>query len=81
MCRADAATLTYKPEHALDLDTGAVVAAEMHAADRGDTATLPDTLECVARHLAAVEAAPSAEAPAEILADKGQCAESHAAGG
>ena len=27
--------LAYKPEHALDLDTGAVVAAEMHVADRG----------------------------------------------
>src|SRR5688500_2655362 len=50
--------LAHKPEHALDLDTGAVVAAEMHAADRGDTATLPDTLE-------------SAELPAEMVADKG----------
>ena len=55
----------------MDLDTGAVVAAEMHSADRGDTATLPDTLESAARHLAAVEAAPSAEAPAEMVADKG----------
>jgi hypothetical protein len=63
--------LAYKPEHAMDLDTGAVVAAEMHLADRGDTATLPDTLESAARHLAAVEAAPSAEAPAEMVADKG----------
>ena len=43
--------LAYKPEHAVDLDTGAVVAAEMHAADRGDTATLPDTLASAARHL------------------------------
>src|SRR5215213_9360978 len=49
--------LAYKPEHAMDLDTGAVVAAEMHLADRGDTATLPDTLASAARHLAAVEAA------------------------
>jgi transposase len=63
--------LAYKPEHALDLDTGAVVAAEMHAADRGDTATLPGTLESAARDLAAVEAAPSAEAPTEVVADKG----------
>ena len=63
--------LAHKPEHAVDLDTGAVVAAEMHPADRGDTATLPDTLESAARHLAAVEAAPSAEAPAEMVADKG----------
>ena len=55
----------------MDLDTGAVVAAEMHLADQGDTATLPGTLESAARHLAAVEAAPSAEAPAEMVADKG----------
>jgi transposase len=63
--------LAHKPEHAVDLDTGAVVAAEMHPADRGDTATLPGTLESAARHLAAVEAAPSTEAPAEMVADKG----------
>jgi hypothetical protein len=63
--------LAYKPEHAVDLDTGAVVAAEMHPADRGDTATLPDAVESTARHLAAVETAPSAEAPAELVADKG----------
>jgi transposase len=63
--------LAYKPEHAVDLDTGAVVAAEMHLADQGDTATLPGTLASAARHLAAVEAAPSAEAPAEMVADKG----------
>ena len=43
----------------------------MHPADRGDTATLPGTLESAARHLAAVEAAPSAETPAELVADKG----------
>jgi hypothetical protein len=63
--------LAHKPEHAVDLDTGAVVAAEMHAADRGDTATLPGTLESAAHHLAAVEAAPTGEAPAELVADKG----------
>jgi transposase len=63
--------LAHKPEHAVDLDTGAVVAAEMHAADRGDTATLPDTLASAARHLDAVEAAPGTEAPAELVADKG----------
>jgi hypothetical protein len=63
--------LAHKPEHAVDLDTGAVVAAEMHPADRGDTATLPGTLDSAARHLAAVEAAPGAEAPAEMVADKG----------
>jgi len=48
-----------------------VVAAEMPQADRGDTATLPGTLASAARHLAAVETAPSAETAAELVADKG----------
>jgi transposase len=63
--------LAYKPEHAVDLDTGAIVAAEVHAADRGDTATLPDTLEAAEANLAAVGAAPTPEDPAELAADKG----------
>ena len=63
--------LAYKPEHAVDLDTGAIVAAEIHAADRGDAATLPDTLEAAEANLAAVDAAPTAEDPAELVADKG----------
>src|ERR671933_524613 len=37
--------LAYKPEHAVDLDTGAVIAAEMHLADEGDTATITGTLD------------------------------------
>jgi transposase len=63
--------LAYKPEHAVDLDTGAIVAAEVHAADRGDTATLPGTLEAAEANLAAVGAAPTPEDPAELVADKG----------
>ena len=63
--------LAYKPEHAMDLDTGAVVAAEVHLADRGDTATMPDTLNSAAEHLNAVDATPTPEAPAELIADKG----------
>ena len=63
--------LADKPEHAVDLDTGAIVAAEVHAADRGDTATLPDTLEAAATNLAAVAAGPTVEDPAELVADKG----------
>ena len=33
--------LAYKPEHAVDLDTGVIVAAPIHPADEGDTTTLP----------------------------------------
>src|SRR4051812_17357173 len=63
--------LAYKPEHAVDLDTGAIVAAEVHPADQGDTATLPGTLEAAEANLAAVGAAPTPEDPAELVADKG----------
>ena len=63
--------LAYKPEHAVDLDSGAVVAAEVHPADQGDTTTMPGTLASAAEHLAAVEVAPTPEDPAELVADKG----------
>src|SRR5690242_15976673 len=63
--------LAYKPEHAVDLDTGAIVAAEVHPADQGDTATLPGTLKAAEANLAAVGAAPAPEDPAELVADKG----------
>jgi transposase len=63
--------LAYKPEHAVDLDSGAVIAAEVHPADRGDTTTLPGTLASATEHLAAVEVAPTPADPAELVADKG----------
>jgi hypothetical protein len=63
--------LAYKPEHAVDLDTGAVVAAELHPADEGDTTTLFKTLAAAEANLEAVDAAPTAENPAACVADKG----------
>ena len=61
--------LAYKPEHAVDLDTGAVVAAELHPADEGDTTTLPKTLGGEA-NLEAVDVAPTAEDPAECVTER-----------
>ena len=63
--------LAYKPEHAVDLDTGAIIAAEIHPADQGDTVTLPETLQAAEGNLAAVGAGPTEEEPAELVADKG----------
>jgi transposase len=63
--------LAYKPEHAIDLDTGAVVAAEMHAADEGDTTTITGTLDAAQRNLTSVGAPPCSDDPAECVADKG----------
>ena len=63
--------LAYKPEHAVDLDTGVIVAAPIHPADEGDTATLPVTLEAAASNLADVGVAPRPEEPCILVGDKG----------
>lgn len=63
--------LAYKPEHAVDLDTGVVVAAPIHPADEGDTTTLSATLEVAERNLSAVGVAPSGDEPCVLVADKG----------
>src|ERR1700751_5082485 len=63
--------LAYKPEHAMDLDTGAVISAELQAADQGDTTTMPGPRASPAENLKAVDRAPTPEAPAELIAVKG----------
>src|SRR5271157_4483763 len=63
--------LAYKPEHAVDLDTGVVVAAPIHPADQGDTTTLSPTLEVAARNLGEVGLAPIEDEPCVLVADKG----------
>ena len=51
-------------------DTGAVVAAELHPADEGDTTTLEKTRRRP-RRISRLDAAPTAEDPAECVTDKG----------
>ncbi len=63
--------LAYKPEHAVDLDTGAVVAAAIHPGDAGDTTTLGPTLARAEEGLTGAGVRPTPEAPAELVADKG----------
>jgi transposase len=63
--------LAYKPEHAVDLDTGVIVAAPIQAADEGDTTTLEPTLAEVQKNLSAVGLTPTAEDPCDLVADKG----------
>src|SRR3954469_17675051 len=63
--------LAYKPEHAVDLDTGVIVAARIHPADQGDTQTLAATLQQAEAMLDLVGRAPTPESPAEMIADKG----------
>ena len=61
--------LAYKPEHAVDLDTG--VAAPIHPADEGDTTTLSATLEVAERNLGEVGLAPTKDEPCAAATDKG----------
>ncbi|HOY80058.1 MULTISPECIES: transposase [Sphingobium] len=63
--------LAYKPEHAVDLDTGVIVAAPIHPADKGDTTTLDATLETAARNLADIGLAPTSGDPCDLVTDKG----------
>jgi len=63
--------LAYKPEHAVDLDTGIIVAAPIQAADEGDTETLDPTLAAAEKNLASVGCAPTPEDPCDLAADKG----------
>ena len=65
--------LAHKAEHAVDLDTGAIVAVTIQGADAGDTHTLPDTLAEAVQQLDQVTDAdrdPVALAD-EVVADKG----------
>jgi len=67
--------LAHKAEHAVDLDSGALIAVTIHGADEGDTTTIAETLaEAEAQLDAVIERAPEdvdPDAPAEVVADKG----------
>ncbi len=52
----------YKNEHAVDLETGAIVAAEIHLANEGDTTTMWGTLEKAASSLQDVRDDPQVQA-------------------
>ena len=69
--------LAHKAEHAVDMETGAVVAVTLQPADRGDTASLAVTLEEAGKVLEAVIEDPEAASNlsdqllVELVADKG----------
>lgn len=62
--------LAHKAEHAVDLETGAIMAVGLHHADKGDTKTLADTVDAAQRNL---EQTPSAMDTTikEVITDKG----------
>ena len=64
--------LAHKAEHAIDLDSGALVAVTLHGADVGDTTSLGDTVVAAIEQAAAAQAGASASgALTALVADKG----------
>ena len=68
--------LAHKAEHAVDLETGAVVAVVLHPATAGDTQTVLETLCEAGKNICVVAAemptsGVSAEGPVELVLDKG----------
>jgi transposase len=65
--------LAHKAEHAVDLDTGAIVAVTIQDVSAGDTATLPETLAEAVTQLDQVEDAEGepVKLADEVVADKG----------
>ncbi len=69
--------LAHKAEHAVDLETGAIVAVTLQGADQGDTTTIQATLSETEKNLAQVQEDPQAneglhpQTMKEVVADKG----------
>jgi transposase len=61
--------LAHQAEHAVDLETGAIVAVTVQGADEGDPATSVETLIEAAEQIETV--APDGDGPTEVVADKG----------
>ena len=65
--------LAHKAEHAVDMETGAIVGVTVQGADQGDTTTIAETVTAAAEELEAVAAATDDETAVidEVVADKG----------
>jgi transposase len=64
--------LAHKAEHAVDLETGAIVAVTLQGADEGDTTTIVETAIAAAEQIADAQAdVPEPQSLEEIIADKG----------
>ena len=65
--------LAHKAEHAVDLETGAIVGVTVQGADQGDTTTIAETVTAAAEDLEAVAAVADDHTAVieEIVADKG----------
>ena len=69
--------LAHKAEHAIDVETGAIVAVTLQGADQGDTTTIAETLSQAEKQIETLLAKPEAgehvhpDGAVEVVADKG----------
>ena len=65
--------LAHKAEHAVDLETGAIVGVTVQGADQGDTTTIAETVTAAAEELKAVAVVTDGQTAVidEVVADKG----------
>jgi transposase len=65
--------LAHKAEHAVDMETGAIVSVTVQGADQGDTTTIAETVTAAAEELEAVAVATGGQTVVidEVVADKG----------
>jgi transposase len=65
--------LAHKAEHAVDMETGAIVSVTVQGADQGDTTTIAETVTAAAEELEAVAVATGGQTAVieEVVADKG----------
>lgn len=64
--------LAHKAEHAVDLETGAIVAVTLQGADQGDTTTIVETAIAAAEQIEDAQAhVPEPQSLDEMIADKG----------
>jgi transposase len=64
--------LAHKAEHAVDLETGAIVTVTLQGADQGDTTTIVETVTAAVEQIEAAQADVDAPQPLEeIITDKG----------
>ena len=72
--------LAHKAEHAVDMETGAIVAVTLHGADEGDTTTIQETVAEAGERITSIVADTdndevikqvSADGPREVVTDKG----------
>jgi transposase len=61
--------LAHKAEHAVDLETSAVVAVTIQPADKGDTETIKQTVITAAENIEKVK--PETDGVREVVTDKG----------